>query len=146
MASLFEIRTAIREAINAQIEGMIVYDHPDEIMEVPCIVVELSPKDTADFKGAMGRGLDTWNFDLCVLVSTAGDTGIAHQELSEYISGAGPKSIREIFFELPSLCDDGTDGFVDGIRDYGGKFQQASERNIAHLGAIVRLVVRTPGS
>jgi hypothetical protein len=99
-------------------------------------------RETANFDGAMGRGMDTWRFDLFVLVQR-GEFSVAQKQLDEYLSGSGDKSIRQVFFNNADLgLGDGTDANVDGVRDYGGKFETA---RMQHVGAIVRLTVRTPG-
>lgn len=139
MASLGEIRAGIRSVVKASVSGMSVYADVPDVAQVPALVV-MPAKETADFNGAMGRGLDTYKFDLYVLVAR-GESTAAQQALDQYVSGSGPRSLRQIFFEHGDLgLSDGTDAHAEGARDYGGKFSTA---RIDHVGAIVQLTVRT---
>jgi hypothetical protein len=84
----------------------------------------------------------TWRFDLYVLVAR-GEVTVAQNKLDLYINPSGDQSIPEVLFRNADLgLSDGTDAFVEGVREYGGKFTTA---RIDHVGAILRVVVRTPG-
>lgn len=144
MASLAEIRTALKTTLNAAIPGLNVYAQVPDVTQLPAVVALPAPPSTTglvcDFNGAFGRGLDTWHLDLYVLVSRT-DSVLAQQALDQYVTGAGPKSIRRIVYEVPDLgLADGTDAHAEGVRDYGGEFRTAQ---IPHIGAVVRLTVRT---
>lgn len=141
MATLTEIRRAIDNTVQHNIDGLRGFNDVQDVVQVPAMVV-MPARDTADFNGAMGRGMDTWRFDLYLLVQR-GEAGAAQAKLDAYVDGSGPRSVREVIFKNPDLgLSDGTDAQVEGVREYGGKFQTA---RIDHVGAIVRLTVRTPG-
>lgn len=139
MATLEAIRDGVKTTIEAVVSDITAYDTVPDVTNLPALVcVPL----TADFDVAMGRGLDTWEFELYVLVSTA-DMGIGQDALDAYVTGAGAKSIRAAVFGNRSLGLDGTNATVTGMSDYGAKFNVA---DLQHIGAILRLVVHTPGT
>lgn len=141
MPTLGEIRRAIDNTIQNRITGLRGFNDVTDVIQVPAMVV-MPARDTADFTGAMGRGLDTWRFDLYLLVART-ESSVAQGALDQYVSGKGPRSVRQVIYENSDLgLGDDVDAFVEGIREYGGKFQTA---RIDHVGAIVRLVVRTSG-
>lgn len=139
MASLTAIRAAVKTTLEAAIPTLRVYDRVPGIALVPAAVVE---PVSADFLVAMGRGTDTWDFNLYVLVSDSEETlGQAH--LDEYVSGAGAKSIRAAVFAARTLGLSSTDAHISAMTSYGGQFESA---DIAHIGATLRLTVHTKGS
>lgn len=141
MPSLSEIRRAIDNTVQQNIPGLRGFNDVADVIQVPAMVV-MPARDTADFNGAMGRGLDTWRFDLYVLVART-EGSVAQQALDKYVSGSGERSIREVIYMNHDLgLGDETDAHVEGVREYGGKFQTA---RVDHVGAIVRLTVRTTG-
>ncbi len=144
MASLAEIREALRTTLKAAIPELNVYAQVPDVSQLPAaVVLPASPSTSGfvcDFNGAFGRGLDTWHLDLYVLVSRA-ESVLAQQALDKYVTGSGPKSVRRIVYEVPDLgLTDGTDAHAEGIRNYGGEFSTAQ---VPHVGAVVRLTVRT---
>ncbi|MFE0101157.1 hypothetical protein [Streptomyces sp. NPDC059009] len=145
MASLTEIRTGIKSVIKANISNLNVYSEVADVAQVPAIVImpaldHLSGGMVCDYDGAFKRGMDTWHMDLSVLVART-ETSLAQVELDKYISGTGPRSIRRVIYENSGLgLTDGTDAHASGVRLYGGKFNAAQ---IDHVGAVVRLIVRT---
>lgn len=139
MASLKEIRTALQTTINT-IVGLHGYDNVSDVAQVPAAVIA---PDVGDFTGAFQRGMDTWMFDVFVLVGRR-DFEVSQEELDGFLTGAGDKSIRQAVYTNPTLgLTDGTDAFVSGVRGYGGEFQTAK---ISHVGAIIKVTVRTPGT
>lgn len=141
MPTLTEIRKAIDNTVQRAIPGLRGFNDVPSVAQVPAMVV-MPARDTADFNRTMGRGLDTWRFDLFVLVP-ATESSVAQGALDQYVSGYGERSIRQVFWNDPTMgLGDDTDAHVEGIREYGGKFQTA---RVDHVGAIVRLIVRTPG-
>lgn len=141
MPTLSQIRQAIDNTVQNHIPGLRGFNDVVDVIQVPAVVV-MPARDTADFNGAMGRGMDTWRFDLYVLVQR-GEAGAAQAQLDAYVSGSGARSIREVIYHNPDLgLGDETDAHVEGVREYGGKFQTA---RVDHVGAIVRLTVRTTG-
>lgn len=139
MSSVHQIRESFRQVLTSAIPKLRVYREVEDVVETPAVVA--LPRK-ADFAGAMQRGLDTWEFDLYVLVSRR-DGGYAQQELDQYITGDGPRSIRQALYDHPTLGLPDTDAFVKGVEGYGGNFQVA---RIQHVGAILKVTVRTDGS
>lgn len=144
MASLTEIRAALKATLKDNIAGLNVYSEVSEVQQTPAAVAipasQTAGGMTCDFDGAFGRGLDTWHIDLYVLVSRT-DAALAQKMLDQFVTGTGPKSIRRVIYENPDLgLDDGTDCHAAGVRAYGGHFETAS---IQQMGAVVRLIVRT---
>jgi hypothetical protein len=142
MASLQDIRDGIAAVVTGAIPGISVYADVPSVNQVPAMVVMPSPKPSATFDGAFGRGLDTWYFDLYVLVPDNEATS-AQTLLDSYLTGNGPQSLRLAFYNTPGLgLDDDTDAMATGIEGYGGKFVTAG---IQQVGAVLKLTVRTPG-
>jgi hypothetical protein len=145
MASLTEIRAAIKETVKANIADLMVYDEVPDVTQVPALVVMPSrPSGTSgmvcDFNGAFNRGMHTWNLDLYVLVSRS-PADVAQRSLDALISGRGERCIPNVLYLNPGLgLTDGTDAHAEGIRDYGGKFET---QGVPHVGAIIRVTVRT---
>lgn len=144
MASLSEIRAALKATFKANIPNLNVYAEVSDVTQVPAVVVMPARPTTGalvcDFNGAFGRGLDTWNLELYVLVART-DAVLAQQALDQYVTGAGPKSVRRILYENSDLgLADGTDAHAEGVSAYDGAFETAG---IPHVGAIVRVTVRT---
>lgn len=141
MASVTAIRQALRDtiqnAIGTSIQG---YDTVPGIANLPAFVVE--PAKT-DFAVAMGRGTDDWTFNVYVFASRA-DEALGQNTLDPFISGAGPKSIRQVIFNNSSLgLTDGTTAFVRGMKGYGGSSKEAF---MPMVGAILVVCVYTNGA
>lgn len=140
MASLAAIRDGIKATLETNITGLHVYDTvPDSASILPAVVV--IPM-SADFDVAMGRGLDTWEIDLLVLVSTA-DMDIGQDALDSLVSGAGTQSVRQTIFNNRGLGLSGTSSHISEMMEYGMRFESAS---FNHIGARLRLKVHTPGT
>lgn len=140
MPTLGEIRQAIDNTVQLRIPGLRGFNTVADVAQAPAMVV-MPARDTASFEGSFGRGMDVWNFDLYILVAR-GEASSAQNMLDQYISGNGPRSLRRVFYENPDLGIGVDDAHCSGVREYGGSFQTA---RIDHIGAIVRLVVRTSG-
>lgn len=139
MASLQAIRDAIKTTLESAIEGLTVYDTVPEVSNLPAaVVVPLS----ANFVVAMGRGADTWTFELPVLVSYT-DADIAQDSLDDFVTGAGAKSIRQVVFQNKGLGLDDVDAHISGMSDYGTAFTMA---DVQHIGAKLQLTVHTKGN
>lgn len=139
MASLSTIRDAIKTTLESAIGGLSVYDTVPEASNLPAIVVV---PNMASFDVAMGRGVDTWEFDLAVLVSFS-DADIAQDSLDDYVTGAGPKSVRQAIFNNKTLGLTDANAHVHEMSDYGSGFEMAK---VQHIGAKLRLVVHTKGT
>ncbi len=137
---LARIRDAIKSTIETNITSLHCYDTvPDGANVLPAVVVI---PFTSDFEVSMGRGTDTWEFDLLVLVSTS-DMDIRQDSLDAYVSGSGSLSIRQAIFNNKTLGLSGTDAHVSEMLEYGLRFEVAS---YPHIGARLRLKVHTSGT
>jgi hypothetical protein len=140
MPTLGAIRAAIDNTVQLSISGLRGFNDVADVIQVPAMVV-MPARDTADFNMSFGRGA-VWNFDLYILVART-EASVAQGALDQYISETGPRSLRRVFYENPDLGLAGVDdAHCSGVREYGGKFQTA---RVDHVGAIVRLTVRTSG-
>ena len=140
MAALGAIRDAIQTTIEANVSGLRVYDTVPDQANLPALLI--LPVET-DFFKAFGRGTDTHQIDLFVMLSrTVPRTG--QDSLDAYVGGSGSQSIRQAIFNNQGLgLADGTQAVVSGMSRYGGSFPAAG---IDHIGAALRLVVTTPGT
>jgi len=138
MASLKAIRAAVATTLGTQIPTLTGYATIPEAVQAPAFVIEPT---LADFLVTMGKGTDTWNFDLHVLATYA-VAELGQDALDEYVTGAGPRSIRSAIFSNRTLGLDNTDAHIAGLVAYG-PFEAAA---IDHVGATLRLVVHTPGT
>lgn len=141
MASIAQIRAGIKTIIENNIGDIIVYRRTPQIAHPPCVVVSLAQDETADFDKAMGKGMDTWNYDLFVLAPDRDDE-IGQDDLDQFIDGDGDKSIRAAIFANPTLGLANTNAHISGVSQYGANFESA---DIQHIGAVMRLVVHTKG-
>jgi hypothetical protein len=141
MATLSEIKDALDRTVETRIPKIKGYADVTDVVQLPAMVV-MPARNTADFTGAMGRGMDVWNLDLYILVAR-GEITVAQNQLDQFITGSGDLSIRQVIFQNSDLgLPDNTIAVATGVMEYGGKFQSA---RIDHVGAIMRVVVRTPG-
>lgn len=145
MATLDEIEAAISKTIlgNTPDDAVFAYEDVPDVSQSPAIVPMPAPRDSADFTGAFGRGMTTWNIDVIIMVEKGSYSEGAQKKLSQLIDPANPDSIPRALNTDPTLgLTDGTDCQVEGIRLYGGKFENAQ---IDHVGAVMKVTVRTPG-
>jgi hypothetical protein len=141
MASLSEIKDGLDHTVENRIPEIKGYGDVTDVVQLPAMVV-MPARDTGDFTGAMGRGMNVWKFDLYVLVAR-GEVTVAQNKLDQFLDTSGPLSIPEAIWKGADLgLSDGTDAMAVGVAEYGGKFQTA---RIEHVGAIIKVVVRTPG-
>jgi hypothetical protein len=139
MADLGTVRDAIKNVIETNIEGLRCYAAVPESIELPAVVV--TPTG-ARFDVAMGRGTDTWQFDLSVAVSWS-DSVVSQGQLDEFVSGSGIRSVRKTIFDNRTLGRSDCDAHISEMIQYGTGFSFA---NINHIGAVLRLVVHTKGT
>lgn len=139
MASLAQIRTGLKTTIEAAVTGMFGYNQVPEVANLPAFVVV--PRET-DFVVAMGRGVDTYEFDVIVMVSRR-DDGLAQTDLDAYITGAGASSLRQAIFNAPTLGLAGTHAHVYRMESYGATWEVAE---INHVGAALKVRVTTTGT
>lgn len=139
MASLAEIRAAVRTTITTAVTTLHGYDKIPDKPNLPALIV--LPL-VADFAVAMGRGTDTYEFDLIVLVPYA-DAEVGQAALDPYVTGAGAASIRQAIWNAKSLGRADCDAHVRRMDNYGGQFEAVG---VPHIGAKLRLVVHTTGT
>jgi hypothetical protein len=142
MATLKAIRSAFRTTVASELgAGVEVYATVPGSPVLPCLV--LMPSDpAADFNVSMGRGTDTWFFDVIVLAPSA-DEAVGQDILDDYVTGQGSLSIREAVFNNRTLGLSNVDAHVSGVIAYGGRYEAV---DVAHIGATLRLVVHTKGT
>lgn len=140
MSSITVIRQALQSTIQTYMgTAQMVYDTVPGIAELPAIVIEPAK---ADFLGAMGRGTDEWYFNIMVFASRA-DEKNGQNNLDDFLSGAGPKSIRQCIFQTPNLGLADSTAVVTGMRGYGGTTKEAG---MGVTGAILTVCVYTDGT
>lgn len=145
MATLEQVREGIQTTFEALWADVGIYADVPSVVETPAIVVM---PVRADYGSAMGPGVDdVWLLDLFVLCSGT-VTELSQDSLDSYVSGSGPRSIREAVFKsyAPSGGLPVTFGLartlarVLSMESYGVRFQAAG---IDHLGAVLRMEVTT---
>mgnify|MGYP001187427929 CR=1 FL=1 len=140
MPELSDIRHALKTTLEDMIPSLTV--HPTVPDYVPVLPAALVIPFQTEYDVAMGRGVDTYEFDLMVLTST-NDMGLRQDELDEYVSGGGPKSIRRALFERRNLGLPGCDAHVAQMLEYGARFPLG---DVEHLGARLRIIVHAKSS
>lgn len=131
-SSLAQIRTALGATIGQA--GLNVYDTVPDVTNSPAVVIL---PDDADFEGAMRMGGDEYRFDVCIMVA-AHNIRDAQEQLDAYVTGKGPKSIREHIFRNPKLGLPDVDCQVRGYKGYGGSFKTAMTNSV---GAVLKVCV-----
>lgn len=131
-SSLTDIRAALKETM-AQ-AGLEVYDTVPEVKNTPGAVIEPTK---ADFTGAFHQGGDTYHFFVFVLVANT-DPRNAQQVLDQYVTGKGPKSIRDFLWQNSTLGLPDVDSVVTMMDGYNGRFE---ESGVQMIGARLRVVV-----
>lgn len=142
MASLTEIRAAVGSLIEANLAGVTAHRTVPGSAAGDVVVVQPAEDQLADFVVAMGRGTDTYQLDLLVLVP-AQDLRLAQDALDAYITGAGDRSIRRLVFLNRTLGLVHTDAHVSGAFGYGADYRLGQTE---YIGATLRLVVHTRGT
>lgn len=144
MAELWSIRAAVKTTLEANITGIKVYPHLPEIATVlPAVLVE---PEHSDFHMAMGRGTDSHDLTLLVLVSY-NELETAQRNLDPYVSGSGASSIREVIWNNRDLGVEGWNATVGAMFDYGIRFKGNYQgRGHEQIGARLSLTVLTRGS
>lgn len=145
MATLAQIRDGVKATLETAIPSLKVHARMPGTTSGAVVIVE---PNTADYTVAMGRGSDTWELTLWVLVP-AGDWEIAQLELDQYIDGGGSHSIRAAIFANRTLGIANTDAHVSSMTDYGGKYEASVGGRRAEfdcIGAQLTLTVHTKPS
>ena len=136
MPDLETIRQGVKTVLEDAISGLTVYAMGETVHGLPAGV--LIPSN-ADFTVTMGRGTDTWTFDLVVMVATG---ELAHPQLDELVAGSGPRSIRQAIFKARKLGLSDLDAHVSELTSYNVAL---SSVEVDHVAATLRLIVHTKG-
>jgi hypothetical protein len=139
VATVSAIRDAIKTTLEANISGLRVHDTIPDQINPPAVVV--APAE-ANFLQAMGRGVDTWQFDLIVLIGRTVER-TAQDSLDGYINGSGSTSIRQVIFTNKTLGLTFTDAHISGMSGYSARHVVNTTE---YFGAVLRLVVHTKGT
>lgn len=141
MSTLAAIRDGIKTTLEANISGLRVHDTIPDQVNPPAVVN--TPIDW-DFVVAMGRGVDTWTFELLVLVARP-SLRSGQDALDAYITGAGSSSIRQAIFNNRTLGLTNTDAHIAG-KGSGPYAATYTVNGVEYLGATLRLIVHTSGT
>lgn len=114
--------------------GLQVYDTVADVVNTPACVITPGP---IKFSTAMRMGGDEYAMDLMILVA-ATDIRNAQQILDQYVTGQGPKSIREFIFRNCDLGLDDADAMPMTVKGYSGSPEVAG---IKMIGAVMRVNV-----
>lgn len=139
MPSVAQIRTGLKTTITTAVTALFGYEQIPESVNVPAVIVV--PR-TSDFAVAMGRGVDTHEFDLIVLVARADDS-LAQTALDAYVTGAGSSSIRQAIWNTRGLGLSGTDAHIYGMEQYSAQWDIGG---INYVGAVLKARVTTTGT
>lgn len=139
MSTLAQQRTALKTTITTAIPALFGYNNIPEVANLPAVVVV--PRE-ADFVVAMGRGADTYEFDVIVLVSRRDDS-LAQTDLDAYVTGTGSSSVRQAIFNARSLGLSDADAHVYRMESYGAQWDIG---DIDHVGAALKVRVHTTGT
>lgn len=135
--SLGDIRVAVKNTISQA--GLATFDTIEDVaigLPAACMIEPY----VSDYEGAMRMGTDSYAFNLYVLVARK-NTREAQHTLDDYLSGRGPKSIREFVFRNSDLGLQGrVDAIVEGLvkNTYNGNFKVSTT---SFVGAVLRLCV-----
>jgi hypothetical protein len=134
MASLSEIRAAIKTTLEDNLPGVSVYAETPPQVNVPAVMVQLV---SADYDQAMGRGNDTWPMNLIVLVAKS-DEKLAQLKIDPYVDGGGSSSIRKVIFDNKTLGLTNVNAHVATMTGYGGQWDVGG---YTYVGAALQLIV-----
>lgn len=139
MASIGQIRDAIRTTLEANIANFRTYARHRDVVQGPCGVVM---PDKTDFSKSFGRGTDQHAFKIYVLVPR-NDLETSQTTLDELVDGSGSNSIRKVIFNNRTLGLSDVDAHVVSMSDYGGTMKLGA---VDYVGAELGLNVITVGT
>lgn len=116
--------------------GLNVYDAVEDIVNSPAAVIE--PHEI-HYTQAMRMGGDRYDFNVYLLVANK-VTREAQRSLDQYVTGKGPKSIREYIFLNSSLGLPDVDACVERVvrNTYGANYTVGTTK---FVGAALRVCV-----
>lgn len=135
--TLTELRSALAE-VCADAGLTVLAEVPDAI-ETP---IALIVPGSAEFSETMGRGLDSYRFEVQVYAS-AGDPRAAQQTLDRFCSAAGANSIRSALWANKTLSLSGVNAYVSGFSGYS--VVEANEGSTRYYMATLSVIVYCPG-
>lgn len=141
MSSVDAIRAAFKTTIQTFLganSGVSVYETWPGNPNFPAVVIEPL---RADFEGAMNNALDEWHFNVMIFESRA-DEQKAQKTLDKFITGVGPKSIRQAIYENPTLGLSDSTAVVMSMRGYGAGTKAAG---MSVVGVSLVVCVYTDG-
>jgi hypothetical protein len=145
MTTVTDLRMALASTIQAGVDisafntGLYTYGNVVESITLPAVVIEPA---SANFQETFNRGLDSFDFNLFVLVSRADPTS-AQPLLDALISGDGASSIRLVIYNNPDLGIDGVNTVVHSMKGYGGSLEGFG---LPHIGAVIQCCVYVSNS
>lgn len=153
MATPTQIRAGIGTTAQAHIAKLVVSKNLTEVQNLGDGGGLVVGGPTADYTGAMGKGLVTWNFPLYCLAPTA-NYDRSTEILDELVSPSGERSLVQLMWDygreqaggLGILDSEGrpdVDAHIDVLTAYGVEFPNAG---IPHIGAVLNCVVHTSGN
>lgn len=131
-SSLTDIRAALKATMSQS--GLHVYETVPDVTNTPAAVIL---PDDGNYGNAMGMGGDEYRFDVAILVA-AHNIRDAQKQLDQFVTGQGPKSVREFLFRNSDLGLSDVDCHVKGFKGYGGSFQTSTATSV---GAVLRVCV-----
>ncbi|MGW6257623.1 hypothetical protein [Streptomyces sp. NPDC055085] len=135
-STLGDIRKAVRDTLSQH--GLNCYDTMEDVVVGSPAALVAEPH-LGDFEGAFGLNSDSYEFNLFVLVARK-NTREAQHILDEYLTGVGPKSIREFISRNKTLGLPDVNARVQGLvkNTYNGNFKASTT---VFVGAVLRLCV-----
>ena len=133
-ATLKDVRTAIATTLSAVLTDVKMYRRVPESIVAPCIVIQPA---AADYLVVHGNGATGWEFDLQVLVRST-DDDVAQEELDDYVTATGTKSIVRIIHATPALGRTDASAVVRSLTAYGSSYTVSGD---TFVGATLRLYV-----
>ena len=144
MATLGDIRDALAHLLDAIPD---LHGYPRAPSAGPLLPACVVLPRRARFGLAMGGGVrDEYDLELAVIVQTA-DEDLAQSRLDPYLSGTGPRSIRQAIFLACASRGAGLGGLIEtravatGWANYAASFRFGTA---SYLGAVLAVTVSTP--
>lgn len=140
--NISDLRQALADTISAgtTIQPLYTYGNVVETIELPAAVVE---PYSGDFVVTLNRGLDTFDFNIFVLVSRADPTS-AQPVLDSLVSGTGQDSIRMAIYNNPTLgLGAAVEATVHSMKGYGGSLEGYG---LPHIGAVLQVQINVSNS
>ncbi len=132
---------AVADALETTLEnisGLKVFSEAEDIATPPCAIINHS---STEFDESMQRGLDLINFEVFIVVQRS-NLRTALDNLQEYTTGSGSKSLRQVIFNNSTLGLSDTTARAVRI----GSADNVNLNGVDCLGATMEVQVYTKGS